>query len=201
MLSIQRVGACQAMSPKIVLATQSSYKRQLLARLVSEFATDPSGIDESTLEGEQPRDQAVRLAEEKAREVAPRHDGAWVVGADQLAEFRGRPVGKQPDKDQARATLMSFSGRRLDFHTAVCVLTPQGDVRSHVDLTVARFRQLDIYQVERYLALESPYDCTAALRAEGAAGLLLESLENSDPSAIIGLPLLWLATVLPLGPQ
>ena len=189
------------MSPKIVLATQSPYRRQLLERLVSDFVTDPSGIDESTLEGERPRDQAARLAEGKARAVAPRHGGAWVIGADQLAEFRGRGVGKQSTKDQARATLMSFSGGRLDFHTAVCVLTPNGDVRSHVDLTVARFRQLDGDRVKRYLALEKPYDCTAALRAEGAAGLLLESLETSDPSAIIGLPMLWLAEILPIGPR
>ncbi len=189
------------MSPKIVLASQSPYKRQLLARLVSDFATDPSGIDESMLEGERPREQAVRLAEEKATEVALRHGGAWVIGADQLAAFGGRPIGKQPTEDQARATLMSFSGRRLNFHTAVYVLTPAGETYTHVDLTVARFRQLDADRVERYLALEKPYDCTAALRAEGAAGLILESLETSDPSAIIGLPLLWLAAVLPLGPQ
>lgn len=188
------------MSPKIVLATQSPYKRQLLTRLVRDFVTDPSGIDEGMLEGERPRRQAARLAEEKAREVAPRHPGAWVIGADQLADFGGRAVGKQPTPDQARATLMSFSGGRLDFHTAVCVLPPDGGAHSHVDLTVARFRPLQRGWLERYLELEQPYDCTAALRAEGAAGLLLESLETSDPSAIIGLPLLWLASILPLTP-
>ena len=189
------------MSPKIVLATQSPYKRQLLARLVDGFVTDPSGIDESRLEGENPRDQAARLAEAKAREVAPRHAGAWVIAADQLAEFRGRQVGKQPSPDRARATLMSFSGQDLNFHTAVCVLTPGGDAHAHVDLTVARFRRLNAERVERYLERDKPYDCTAAFRAEGAGPMLLKALESSDPTAIIGLPLLWLASVLPLNSQ
>ena len=186
------------MSSKIVLATQSPYKRQLFARLAGDFAVEASGIDESALEGEQPRAQAVRLAAEKAREVAPLYPGAVVIGADQLAEFEGRPVGKQPSFDQARSTLMSFSGRELNFHTAVCVLAPHGETHAHVDLTVARFRKLDSATVERYLALDKPYDCTAAFRAEGAGPMLLEALETTDPTAIIGLPLIWLSSVLPL---
>ena len=189
------------MLPKLVLATQSVYKRRLLSRLAGNFATDPSGIDESALEGEAPRDQAARLAEAKAREVAPRHPGAWIIGADQLAEFEGRALGKQKTAAKARATLLSFSGKRLDFHTAVCVLTPQGGALAHVDLTVARFRELDGQLVERYLKIDQPYDCTAAFRAEGAAPLLLNALETTDPTAIIGLPLLWLASILPLDSQ
>lgn len=189
------------MPVKLVLATQSPYKRQLLARLAHGFVTDPSGIDESALQGEAPREQARRLAESKAREVAPRHPGAWVIGADQLAEFEGRAVGKQLSADRARAMLMSFSERRLDFHTAVCALTPEGEALTHVDLTVARFRELDSDRIERYLELDQPYDCTAAFRAEGAAPLLLKALEATDPTAIIGLPLLWLASVLPLHSQ
>ena len=189
------------MSAKLVLATQSPYKRKLLARLASGFVTDPSGIDESALPGETPRGQAARLAEAKAREVAPRHAGAWIIGADQLAEFQGRAVGKQPSAAQARATLLSFSAKRLDFHTAVCVLTPGGEALTHTDLTVARFRKLNRARIERYLELDQPYDCTAAFRAEGAAPLLLRALETSDPTAIIGLPLLWLASVLPLDSQ
>ena len=186
------------MAQKIVLATQSPYKRQLLARLAGDFATDPSGIDESALPGERPRDQAARLALEKARAVAPRHRGAWIIGADQLAEFEGRAVGKQPTREQARSTLLSFSSRELHFHTAVFVLAPDGQTHTHVDRTVARFRQFGRERVERYLAIDRPYDCTAAFRAEGAAPLLLEALETADPTAIIGLPLIWLASVLPL---
>lgn len=189
------------MSAKLVLATQSPYKRKLLARLSGSFVTDPSGIDESARAGETPRGQAARLAEAKAREVAPRHAGAWIIGADQLAEFEGRAVGKQPSASQAHATLLSFSGKRLDFHTAVCVLKPGGEALRHTDLTVARFRKLDGARIERYLELDQPYDCTAAFRAEGAAPLLLRALETSDPTAIIGLPLLWLASVLPLDSQ
>ncbi|MCY3606669.1 MAG: Maf family protein [Gammaproteobacteria bacterium] len=183
---------------KLVLATQSPYKRQLLSRLVGDFVTDPSGIDESPLAGEIPLDQAARLAEAKAREVAPRHAGAWIVGADQLAELDGRAVGKQPTAEQAQAMLMSLSRRALNFHTAVCVLDPAGNAHAHTDLTVARFRTLDRALVERYLALDAPYDCTAAFRAEGAGPLLLEALETADPTAIVGLPLIWLASVLPL---
>ena len=186
------------MASKFVLASQSPYKRQLLSRLVRDFATDPSGVDESPLAGEKPREQAVRLAEAKAREMAPRHAGAWVIGADQLAELDGLAVGKQPTIAQARSMLLSLSGRALNFHTAVCVLNPEGDARSHTDLTVARFRTLDPALVERYLALDAPYDCTAAFRAEGAGPLLLEALETADPTAIVGLPLIWLASVLPL---
>ncbi|MCY4477424.1 MAG: Maf family protein [Gammaproteobacteria bacterium] len=186
------------LSHKIVLASQSPYKRQLLSRLVSDLATDPSGVDESPLAGENPRDQAARLAEAKAREMAPRHAGAWVIGADQLAELDGRAVGKQPTIAQARSMLLSLSGRALNFHTAVCVLDPEGEAQSHTDLTVARFRTLDPSLVERYLALDAPYDCTAAFRAEGAGPLLLEALETADPTAIVGLPLIWLASVLPL---
>ena len=186
------------MASRIVLATQSPYKRQLLSRLVSDFVTDPSGIDESPLAGETPGEQAARLAEAKAREVAPRHAGAWVIGADQLAESGDRAVGKQPTAARARSMLMSFSGQALRFHTAVCVLDPAGIAHSHTDLTVARFRPLDRALVERYLALDEPYDCTAAFRAEGAGPLLLEALETADPTAIVGLPLIWLASALPL---
>ena len=93
---------------------------------------------------------------------------------------------------------MSFSGRELRFHTAVCVLDPEGAAHVHTDLTVARFRTLDRERVERYLAVDEPYDCTGAFRAEGAGPLLLEALETSDPTAIVGLPLIWLASVLPL---
>ena len=185
------------MSLRLILASQSPYKRQLLSRLAGDFETHPSGIDESALPGENPRAQAARLAEAKAREVAPGHAGAWIIGADQLADLDGRAVGKQPTREQAFATLMSFSGRELHFHTAVCVLDPGGGVHAHTDLTVARFRNLDRARVERYLALDKPYDCTAAFRAEGAGPLLLDALETTDPTAIIGLPLIWLASVLP----
>ena len=186
------------MSATLVLASQSPYKRELLGRLLGDFLTDPASIDESALKDERPRDQALRLAQEKARKVAPRHPGAWLIGADQLAEFEGRPVGKQRTPELARRTLLAFSGKRLDFHTAVCVLTPEGETLTHCDLTVARFRDLDHARVERYLQLDEPYDCTAAFRAEGAAPMLLHALETSDTTAIIGLPLMWLASVLPL---
>lgn len=188
-----------SMAARIVLATQSPYKRQLLARIAGSFVSDPSGIDESALPGEHPRDQAARLAEAKAREVAPRHAGSWVIGADQLAEFEGAAVGKQPTPEQARSTLLSFSSRELNFHTAVFVRAPDGREQAYVDLTVARFRPLDRALVERYIAIDQPFDCTAAFRAEGAGPLLLEALETTDPTAIVGLPLIWLSSVLPLG--
>lgn len=187
-----------SMPSRIVLATQSPYKRQLLARIASNFVSDPSGIDEGALPGEHARDQAVRLAEAKAREVVPRHAESWVIGADQLAEFEGAAVGKQPTREQARATLLSFSARELNFHTAVFVLGPGGQRHAHVDLTVARFRPLNRAVVERYIAIDQPFDCTAAFRAEGAGPLLLEALETADPTAIVGLPLIWLSSVLPL---
>jgi septum formation protein len=178
-----------------VLASTSVYRRALLGRLLTDFSCRAPGIDEQPQPGEPPRALAERLAWLKATAVAGRAE--IVIGSDQVAALGKRKLSKPGGFEPAMAQLESCSGHRVHFYTAVCVIGPGGtDVRTCVDTTTVHFRVLTRAEICRYLEREEPYDCAGSFKAEGLGVVLMERIDNQDPTAIQGLPLIWLAGCL-----
>ncbi len=181
----------------LILASSSRYRRRQLERFLDKFEVVAPGIDESAIEAEEPAELAARLARSKAEAVSGQHRNAVVIGADQVAVLEGRVVGKPGDRTQAVEQLMSASGRTMQFLTAVCVLDPQSRRRyEHIDRTTVRFRRFDRRQAELYVDHDKPYDCAGSFRIEGAGFVLFRSVSTDDPTALIGLPMIWLAQTL-----
>lgn len=185
------------MPPRLVLASTSRYRAELLARLGLPFSTEAPGVDESERQGEAPRDRALRLAHAKAAAVSSRHPDAWVIGSDQVADLEGRILDKPGDAARCRAQLAAESGRTVEFHTAVALhrAAPQHSV-AHVDRALVRFRELSPAEIARYVELDRPFDCAGGFRSEGLGAALFESMETVDPAALVGLPVIWLAGAL-----
>lgn len=184
---------------RVVLASTSRYRRELLARLLPDFAVDAPDVDETPILDESPRDLAIRLASAKAHAVAARHPDAIVIGSDQVAELDGTALGKPGSVEAARAQLAASSGKTLSFHTALCVLDMRNNAavaHSAYDCTQVVFRRLDAATIARYVAAEEPLDCAGSFKAEGLGIALFERIGSSDPTALIGLPLIALARLL-----
>jgi septum formation protein len=148
-------------------------------------------------EGEDPTELAARLAREKAGAVASTNRDALVIGADQLAVLEGEVLGKPGDHQRAVEQLLAAAGKQVEFLTAVCVLDPVSRRRyEHIDKTRVRFRQFDRRLADTYLRHDEPYDCAGSFRIEGAGFVLFESVTTDDPTALIGLPMIWLAATL-----
>ena len=182
--------------PTIVLASTSPYRAALLRRLLDHFEQAAPGTDEAPLPDEPPADRAARLAEAKARAVAASHPGAVVIGSDQVADLDGRVLDKPGTVHVAHRQLAASSGREVVFHTAVCVIDLHGDATTHVDETRVRFRDLSAEDIARYVERERPLDCAGSFKAEGLGITLFERIESTDPTALIGLPLIALARLL-----
>ncbi len=185
-------------SSALVLASTSSYRRELMERLRWPFECIAPAVDEGVLPGESPAELSERLAEAKALDVARRWvreskaGVAVVVGSDQVAELDGLALGKPGGHEAARAQLRLQSGREVLFHTSVCVarsdgLSPLQRVRSVVRV---RFRALSDEDIETYLQLDRPYDCAGSAKCETLGIALLEAVHSDDPTALIGLPLI-----------
>ena len=184
-------------SPRIVLASTSPYRRALLERLRLPFEVKASFVDESPLAGESPRDTAVRLAQAKARAVAPSCPKALVIGCDQVAVLDGTCLGKPGTHVNAVAQLKIMRGRDVTFHTALALFNTENDVAHIAEVpTVVRFRHYSDREIERYLELEQPYDCAGSAKIEGLGIVLVDRVTGDDPSALIGLPLMQLAAML-----
>ncbi len=183
--------------PALILASSSRYRAQLLERLRLPFVVDAADIDESSRAGETAPQTAQRLARAKATAVAGRHPGALIIGSDQVAECRGQQIGKPGDFPSARSQLLLQSGQTVVFHTALCLYD---SVTSRCDQALAvvrvRFRELSIAQIEAYLRAEAPFDCAGSAKAEGLGIALLEEIGSDDPTALIGLPLIYLVSML-----
>jgi septum formation protein len=179
------------MTLPLVLASSSRYRRELLQRLHLPFDVLSPDVDEASLPDETCAQKALRLAVAKARAVAQRRPDAVVIGSDQVAELDGQPIGKPGNHERAVAQLRAMSGRRVLFHTAVAVVRPAVRYESALIASVrVDFRVLDDAQIERYLALEQPYDCAGSARAEALGITLLDAIESDDPTALVGLPLI-----------
>jgi septum formation protein len=181
----------------LILASTSVYRRELLARFGLPFETLAPGVNEAHLAGESPADRALRLALEKAGAVVRTHPQSVVVGADQVAACGDQLLDKPGDAPRCRAQLASLSGRTAVFYTACAVLGRNGAVHcAHLDTTSVVFRALTGEEIERYVAREQPFDCAGGFRAEALGISLFEHIESQDPTALIGLPLIWLAGAL-----
>jgi septum formation protein len=181
--------------PTLVLASTSRYRRELLARLGLPFTVAAPDTPEHERAGEPPEAMAARLALAKARSITTRD--ALVIGSDQVASLEGRVLRKPGTAEVAVAQLLDCQGRTVVFHTAVAVVaTASGAVSEHVDRTDVRFRRLDRAALERYVRAEQPLDCAGSFRAEGLGVALFEEISSRDPTALIGLPLIWLAHAL-----
>ncbi|MFN7572550.1 MAG: Maf family protein [Betaproteobacteria bacterium] len=181
--------------PKIVLASTSPYRRELLARLRLPFAVESPLVDEATLPGEAPREVALRLAQAKALAVAARHPQAVVIGADQVADLDGAALSKPGTHEAALAQLEAMQGRTVVFHTALAVAGPAGLAADWVDTSVS-FRRLSRERLDAYLRAEQPYDCAGAAKIESLGIALVEAVQSTDPTALIGLPLIRLIAML-----
>ena len=182
---------------RLVLASTSPYRRQLLARFGYPFEIVAPDIDEAPLPHEAPASTALRLAEMKARAVAARFDDALVIGSDQVADAGGVAISKPGDHREAMAQLQSLSGRTIVFHTAVVLVeAPSGRCQTRLVDVRSAFRTLDEHTIERYLARDRPYDCAGSVRVEGAGIALFDRIDSDDPTALIGLPLIAVAAML-----
>ncbi len=183
--------------PRLTLASTSRYRRELLERLRLPFAVACPEVDETALPGETPLALAIRLAEAKAQAVARTLTGdSWALGSDQVADLDGRPLGKPGGREAAIAQLRAMSGGMVRFHTALCLAHADGRTLAAIDLTEVRFRALADAEIERYVDAEQPFDCAGSFKSEGLGIALFESIDNRDPTALIGLPLIATCTLL-----
>ena len=183
--------------PELILASTSPYRRSLLERLGIAFNAVPPQIPEDALPGELPQDRALRLATAKAQAIASRRPDTVVIGSDQVAALGSKILDKPGDAGRCRAQLTAASGSSAHFYTACAVIGPQAGIRMvHIDTTTVFFRSLAGAEIDRYVERERPFDCAGGFRAEGLGISLFESIESRDPTALIGLPLIWLACAL-----
>lgn len=182
---------------KLVLASTSTYRRQLLERLQYPFEVARPDTDEAPLPGEHPAATAERLAVEKARAVAEHHPDALVIGSDQVAYLGDTIFGKPGTEARAIEQLTRMSGQTVIFHTALAVInTRSGRVHCEGVPTEVRFRELSDAEIRRYVDKEKPLDCAGSAKSEGLGISLLDALSGDDPTALIGLPLIALSRML-----
>ncbi|SAL36023.1 Maf-like protein [Caballeronia humi] len=183
--------------PRLVLASSSRYRRELLERLRIPFDVIAPHIDETPLDGETPEATAVRLSIAKARAAAAKAPGALVIGSDQVATFDGRQIGKPGTHTKAVTQLQAMRGRSVDFHSALCLFDSRtDDVQSADIVTRVQFRDLSDAEIEAYVRAETPYDVAGSAKSEGLGITLLEAIDSSDPTALVGLPLIELSRML-----
>ena len=181
-------------APAIFLASSSPYRRGLLDRFLDEYQTISPDIDESNDNGLDPESLASHLARKKAEAVSITARDALVIGADQLAVLGDLVLGKPGNHQKAVEQLLAASGNTVTCRTAVCILDPVGRTRfEHLDKTTVRFRDFDRRLADAYLHHDQPYDCAGSFKLEGAGFVLFEAVKTDDPTALIGLPMIWVA--------
>lgn len=186
---------------RLILGSGSRYRAELLARLGLPFEKMAPDIDETPSPGEAPEATAMRLAAEKARAVAAQAPNALIIGSDQVATLDGAQIGKPGSHDIALKQLQMMRGRRVTFHTALCLhdgrqSEPDRVVQLENVQTFVTFRDLPDAELDAYLRIEQPYDCAGSAKNEGLGIVLIEKIESTDPTALTGLPLIALTTML-----
>jgi len=178
----------------LILASSSRYRAELLARLKVDFSQQSPDCDETPLRDETPAQLVQRLAALKASTIARQQPNCIVIGSDQVADLHGAVMGKPDCHQQAVEQLRSVSGREVVFRTGVCLLHRAQDQEDlfRID-TVVRFHELTDERIERYLQADQPYDCACSFRSESLGSSLVSEMRSSDPSALIGLPLIRLS--------
>lgn len=182
---------------QIILASSSPYRRELLTRLQLPFQTASPDVDETRLVAESPPNMVQRLALRKAEALSEAHPEALIIGSDQCAVVEQTILGKPGDFDMARQQLARASGKRVSFHTGLCLLDAATDeAQTEVIPFHVHFRNLNDAQIEHYLRREQPYNCAGSFRSEGLGIALFRRMEGNDPTALIGLPLIRLIAML-----
>ena len=175
----------------LILGSTSRYRKELLSRLQIPFETVAPDVDETPQANERPKDLALRLALAKAQAVALKNPDAVVIGSDQVADLEGTPLGKPGNHTNATLQLQRMRGKTVIFHTALSVVCiASGYERSDLASVKVKFRNLTDAEIESYLKAEEPYDCAGSAKSEGLGIALLESIDNDDPTALVGLPLI-----------
>jgi septum formation protein len=184
-------------TPTLVLASSSRHRKALLQRLGLPFTVVAPEVDETPRPGERPAETAIRLAEAKARAVARKYPDALIIGSDQVADFRGEPVGKPRDPAHALEILRAMRGHTVIFHTAVALVNARtGVCRDALVDVVSTFRHLDDAALVAYLDREKPFDCAGSVKSEGLGIALFTRIASDDPTALIGLSLIRLIDLL-----
>jgi septum formation protein len=184
-------------TPRLILASSSAYRRELLGRLRLPFEAISPDIDETPHPGETPDATALRLAVEKARAIAASHPDALVIGSDQVATLDGEQIGKPGDHARALAQLQKMRGREVVFHTALCLWDARTGTHQLENVqTFVTFRDLPEDELDAYLRIEQPYDCAGSAKNEALGIAILERIDSPDPTALTGLPLIALTTML-----
>jgi septum formation protein len=186
---------------RLILGSSSIYRQELLSRLHLPFDVMAPNIDETALPGETPEATALRLARDKAAAVGALAPGALVIGSDQVATLDGQQIGKPGNHAKAMAQLRQMRGRRVIFHTALCLWDGRTEGRPpQVQIenvqTFVTFRDLPDHELDAYLRIEQPYDCAGSAKNEGLGIAIIEKIEGTDPSALTGLPLIALTSML-----
>lgn len=181
----------------LILASSSVFRKQLLERLTVNFECISPQIDESTHPDESPQEYVVRLAKEKAAEIGRSHEDALIIGSDQCCVNNQRILGKPRDHQQAVEQLQAAAGKKIDFFTGVSIQHPaSGWQRDWLDIYTVEFRELTLDEIERYLAREKPYNCAGSFKSEQLGISLCQAMHGNDPTALIGLPLMRVASTL-----
>lgn len=183
--------------PRLVLASGSRWRRQLLDRLEIPYAWQSPDIDETPQPDETPAGLVERLALAKARRLADAWPDHLIIGSDQVALFDGEILGKPADEAAARRQLARFSGQRVRFLTGLALLdTRRARHRVTHETYDVMFRRLEAGEIARYVEKEKPLECAGSFRMEGLGITLFERLEGDDPNTLIGLPLIRLCALL-----
>ena len=186
--------------PRLILGSGSAYRKELLARLRMPFEVVVPDIDESPLPAETPPQTALRLAQAKASAIASRVGPALIIGSDQVATLDGLQIGKPGTHERALAQLQIMRGREVVFHTALCLLDSRPAAPMPLQIeniqTTVLFRDLPDAELDAYLRIEQPYDCAGSAKNEGLGIALIASIISTDPSALTGLPLITLTSML-----
>jgi len=184
-------------TPRLILASSSAYRRELLSRLHLHFEAIAPHVDETPLPGETPDATALRLAVDKAAAVAALNPDALVIGSDQVATLDGAQIGKPGDHALALAQLQTMRGRQVVFHTALCLWDGRdGSFQVENVQAFVTFRDLPDAELDAYLRIEQPYDCAGSAKNEGLGIAILERIDSADPTALTGLPLIALTSML-----
>ncbi|AIY40846.1 Maf/YceF/YhdE family protein [Collimonas arenae] len=203
MASLQQTTASDMLPPlpRLILGSSSKYRKELLSRLQIPFEVMAPDIEEAPLPGETPEATALRLALAKARAVALAVPGTLVIGSDQVATLDGEQIGKPGNHGNALKQLQKMRGHRVIFHTALCLWDgreQQAEAAAQIEnvQTFVTFRDLPDAELEAYLHIEQPYDCAGSAKNEGLGIAILEKIESTDPTALTGLPLIALTSML-----
>ncbi len=190
-------------SPPLILASGSRYRQELLGRFGLPFLAIAPDLDETALPGESPLQTSLRLARAKAETIARQQPSSLIIGSDQVATLDGEHIGKPGTHARALQQLQRMRGRAVHFHTALCLWDSRAQLAgtpSQVQLTavstVVHFRDLPDAELDAYLHAEQPYDCAGSAKNEGLGIILLEKIESNDPTALTGLPLIALCSML-----